>query len=80
MSSTGTNKKLYFKVLKNTMHTIVIKSKYVVIKEVTEGPFNKKNDVFANFAPNENQKNKIKTYYKQLNKDIEIYKSIYEKK
>lgn len=80
MSSTGKHKKLYFKVPKNTMHTIVIKSKYVVIKEVTEGPFNKKNDVFANFAPNENQKIKIKTYYKKLNKDIEIYKSIYEKK
>jgi cupin fold WbuC family metalloprotein len=74
MSTIGKNKKLYFKIFKNSMHTIVIKSKYIIIKEVTEGPLNKKNDVFAHFAPDENQKNEIKIFNIKLNENIKKYK------
>ena len=76
LTDRGKNKKIYYKLLKNTMHTIVIKSKYVVIQEVALGPFNKNNDVFANFSPNEIEKGKIILYKKMLNKKIKKFKLI----
>ena len=44
----------------------VIKSEWLVFKEVTQGPFNKKDTVFAPWRPDDKNIDSIKEYIKKL--------------
>jgi len=53
---------------KQTYHMIIIKSEWLVFKEVTQGPFNKESTFFAPWAPDEKNTKKISAYIKKIKK------------
>ena len=69
----STNKIFFYKFRKNTIHLLIVKSKYFYFKEVTKGPFKKKNMSKPLWCPTENKK-EISKFLKILKKKISEYK------
>ena len=58
---------LIFRIDKNTFHTSKILSKYVIFHESKPGPFlGKKDSIFPNWAPKEDDHKGIKNFFKNL--------------
>ena len=55
----------YYKIAKNTFHSQIFHTNSVFF-EITQGPFNKKNNVFANWAPEEKDIESVKKFQKQI--------------
>ena len=69
LGNVRSNKNFYYKLNKKLFHTLVIKSKYFIFHEVSDGPFIKNRTIFAKWAPEKNYstfmhllKTKIKKY------------------
>ena len=62
MSEYSNKKSIFYnRIKKNTFHSFIILSKYIIFLEVTSGPFKKSNTKFANWSPNEHDcKNGLK--------------------
>ena len=66
----------YYRMNNELIHTLIIKSPYVISHETSLGPFKKKNTKFANWSPI----NKNSRYLSSLKKKIKIYASLQKKK
>ena len=73
MGDLRSKKMFYYKLHRNTFHTLLIKSKYLFFYEVTKGPFKKSNMKSPKWAPGEN-KLEIKLFLYQLKKKITDFK------
>ena len=51
-------------------HSLVIHSERLVFLEVTQGPFNKDDTVFAEWSPMENEGDKIKKIMRRIEKGV----------
>ncbi|MBN2781755.1 MAG: WbuC family cupin fold metalloprotein [Campylobacterales bacterium] len=59
--------KVFYKSLRDEQyHSMVIKSDWLVFLEITEGPFERSNTVFAQFAPNDDEPQKIDEFLKNI--------------
>ena len=66
----------YYRMNNELIHTLIIKSPYVIFHETSLGPFKKKNTKFANWSPI----NKNSRYLSSLKKKIKIYANLQKKK
>ncbi len=57
----------YFRAPKDTYRTLVPESDFVLYHEITTGPFNKHDTIFAPWSPSEHDHEKIKTFRSTLN-------------
>ena len=62
-------KKFYYRVPADTYHTQIFK-KDTFFHEVSEGPFNRKDTVIANWAPNEKETALVKRYMHEISQSI----------
>ena len=53
-----------------TYHTILIRSKWLVFLEITNGPFNRKDTEFAKWSPEEIDSLSVEAYLNQLERDL----------
>ena len=67
-------KTFYTRVSKQYYHTILVTTQYFVFHETTNGPMNKADTIFAEWAPNETDFEEIKLYCSSLNDEIAKWK------
>jgi cupin fold WbuC family metalloprotein len=70
MGDNASGKVFYYKIDKPTYHSMIIKSKYLVFHEVTKGPFQRSETVFAPWSPDGSNKNEVCKYIDDLKKKI----------
>ena len=66
MGEYGSGKKFYYRLNQPVFHTLLIFSEVLVFHEVTNGPFDKKDTVFAPWAPREGEEQKIKDFQRSI--------------
>ena len=60
----------YFRNDEPRYHTQIIKSEFLVVHEITNGPFNSADTVFAPWAPEETDRAAVMAYWKKLKRDV----------
>lgn len=63
-ASSGRN--FYYRLSDSAFHTLLIRTDYLVVHEVTNGPFLRDRTVLADFAPAESEKNEAMLYMQQV--------------
>ena len=56
----------YYRLSESAFHTLLIRTDFLVVHEVTNGPFSRDKTVLADFAPAEEELAKAGTYIKQV--------------
>lgn len=62
-------RQFYCRIPANTYHALMVHSELMVVQEVTHGPFNKADTVFASWSPEEKDGTAIEEYIKKLHAD-----------
>ena len=70
MGDFETKKPFYQTIRKDKFHTLKIKSEWLVFLEITQGPFNRKDTVFADWSPIEGEKEKVIEFMEKVKKSI----------
>tara|TARA_B100001027_G_scaffold213072_1_gene183303 strand:- start:442 stop:960 length:519 start_codon:yes stop_codon:yes gene_type:complete len=65
LSTSNSNKVFYYRIPKNVIHTLIIKSKLFIFHEVTEGPFDVRNTFFPKWT-NLNYKSNYINFKKKI--------------
>jgi len=68
MGSYQSDKPFYQSTRSEQFHSLVIHSKWLIFLEVTQGPFNKKDTLFAEWSPRDNENKKVEKFMKKLYK------------
>lgn len=53
MGDYKSGKTFFYRIKQNVFHTLIIKSKFVVFHEITNGPFIRENTIWADWSPSE---------------------------
>jgi cupin fold WbuC family metalloprotein len=61
----------YFKIRKNVHHMLLIRSEFLVFKEVTEGPFSRLNLLYPDWSPSEESNDHI-AFIARINNQLKI--------
>jgi hypothetical protein len=70
MGDYQSNKPFYQSTRTEQFHSLIIHSKWLIFLEVTQGPFNREDTIFAEWSPIESEKEKIIEFMKKVNKSI----------
>ena len=68
MSANDASLKLIYRLSNEALHMVIPKPEYVVIHEVTNGPFNRSDTEYASWAPHESESDAIVLFLEELNK------------
>jgi|TARA_B100000315_G_scaffold124342_1_gene114322 cupin fold WbuC family metalloprotein len=60
----------YYRMDDPIYHTLIIKTKYFIFKEVTQGPLNKRDTIIASWAPQESNKTDAAEYMEKLKHEV----------
>jgi cupin fold WbuC family metalloprotein len=66
LGSFSTGKNFYYRLSDSLFHTLLIVSDFIVLHEVTNGPFLANESILASFAPHEHDKGAVFEYIKYL--------------
>ena len=72
MGDCKTKKPFYQTIRKDTFHTLIIKSEWLVFLEITNGPFDKNATLFAPWSPEDADVNSIVSFMSELEKRISL--------
>ncbi len=70
MGNYESKKSFYQTIRKDKFHTLVIKSEWLVFLEITNGPFDEKDTIFAKWAPIDGEDEQINKFKKKIQKGI----------
>jgi cupin fold WbuC family metalloprotein len=62
MGPVGSARKFYYRLSESAFHTLLIRTDFLVVHEVTRGPFFRENTVLAPFAPPEDEHRAARDY------------------
>lgn len=68
MGDYESKKPFYQTIRQEKFHSLIIKSKWLVFLEITNGPFDKKDTIFAEWSPLESENEKIKQFMNKVHK------------
>lgn len=71
MGDYSTGRKFFYRLADPYYHTLVIHSDYVVFHEVTNGPFDRADTIFAPWAPLETDAAAVRSFTEELAKSVE---------
>ncbi len=60
----GSGRKFYYRLSESAFHTLLIRTEFLIVHEVTNGPFDRDRTVLAPFAPSEDQADQARDYMK----------------
>jgi cupin fold WbuC family metalloprotein len=66
LGAPGGGRPFYYRMSKPFFHTLIIRSETLVVHEITTGPFRPDATVFADFAPEESEPEKVAAYRAEL--------------
>jgi cupin fold WbuC family metalloprotein len=70
MGDYQSDKSFYQSTRSEQFHSLIIHSKWLIFLEVTQGPFNSEDTIFAEWSPIESEKEKIIEFMKKVKKSI----------
>lgn len=70
MGDYKTNKPFYQTMRKDKFHTLLIKSEWLVFLEITQGPFDKEDTLFADWSPIESESNKVRKFMMEISEGL----------
>ncbi len=70
MGDYQSDKPFYQSTRTEQFHSLIIHSKWLIFLEVTQGPFNREDTIFAEWSPIESEKEKIIEFMKKVKKSI----------
>ena len=70
MGELSSGKTFYNSLREATYHTLLIRSEWLVFLEVTQGPFDRKDTMFLESSPEENDPVRVKEYLTKLEKEL----------
>ena len=73
MSSHGQDSVFFYRLTITCFHSLIIKTDYAIFKETITGPFNNSDTIYAEWAPLEDDKHKVKIYMNRIVKDINTF-------
>jgi cupin fold WbuC family metalloprotein len=59
-------RKFFYRLAESAFHTLLIRTEFLVVHEVTNGPFDRNRTVLAPFAPTEDELQEARKYMKRL--------------
>ena len=65
--------KFYYRMTTPAFHTLVLRSDFLVFKEVADGPFKKADTVFPNWAPEDGETPEARQYMKKLSDRVDRF-------
>ena len=71
MGGYSTGRKFFYRLADPYYHTLLIHSDYVIFHEITNGPFDRADTIFAPWAPVETDVSAVRDFMKQLVKSVE---------
>jgi len=78
MGKYGTGLIFYYRISIPVYHTLLIHSDMLVFHETTSGPFNRVDTIFAAWTPDEDDKEKYKSYMSHLSSRADLYHELTE--
>jgi cupin fold WbuC family metalloprotein len=70
LGASGSGKRFYYRLSESAFHTLLIRSDYLVMHEVTNGPFARDGTILAPFAPPENQADAVRDYMHRVSEQV----------
>ena len=70
MSDVNSAKPFYQSIRSEIFHTLLIRSEWLVFLEITEGPFNKEDTIFAAWSPEDTNSKEVVHFVEHLNRSI----------
>jgi cupin fold WbuC family metalloprotein len=80
MGAFSTGKSFYYRLSDSLFHTLLIKSEFLIVHEVTNGPFVADETILAPFAPLESRYDEVLTYVADLKHVVANHLSITHEK
>lgn len=65
----------YYRLSEPLFHTLIIRSDVIIFHEVTNGPFEKADSVFPEWAPEASQTQEVRQYMDDLNEEIKLFRN-----
>ena len=66
----GSGRRFYYRLSHSAFHTLVIRTEYLVVHEVTSGPFAPERTIVADFAPDEKQHDAAREYMARVAEQV----------
>lgn len=66
LGAIGSGRKFYYRLSEGAFHTLLIRTEFLVVHEVTDGPFDRDRTVLAPFAPSEDEADQVRDYMKHV--------------
>ncbi len=66
LGAIGSGRKFYYRLSESAFHTLLIRTEFLVVHEVTNGPFDRDRTVLAPFAPPEDEADQARDYMKRV--------------
>ena len=66
----GSGRQFFYRLAESKFHTLIIRTDFLVVHEVTNGPFIRDNITLAPFAPNEGEFEKVEKYMQTVSEQI----------
>lgn len=63
----------YYRLSEGAFHTLLIRSGYLIVHEVTNGPFDRDRTVLASFAPTEDREAEARAYMQKVSTQVAQY-------
>jgi cupin fold WbuC family metalloprotein len=73
LGAPGSGRRFYYRLGESAFHTLVIRSEFLVMHEVTNGPFDPKQSAAAGFAPDENDKPAARAYMRRIADQVSAF-------
>ena len=74
LGAPGSGRRFYYRLSQSAFHTLVIRSGFLVMHEVTSGPFDAKQSASAPFAPDEKDAPAAKAYMKRVAEQVSAFR------
>jgi cupin fold WbuC family metalloprotein len=66
LGALGSGRAFYYRMSEPFFHTLIIRSEVLIVHEITNGPFRPQGTIFAGFAPEDTESNKIEAWQTEL--------------
>lgn len=73
LGAMGSGRRFYYRLSESAFHTLLIRTDFLVVHEVTNGPFDRDRSVLAPFAPPEDQGDAARAYMAKVAGQVEQF-------
>jgi len=74
LGAPGSGRRFFYRLSESAFHTLVIRSQFLVMHEVTNGPFDPKQSAAAAFAPEEADRAAAQAYMRKVTAEVDRFR------